>query len=166
MSNHIDPKIQEIERRHAAATPGPWQAEGKEIWRRGDGYSGENRHVYITDVQDWENRNFIANAWADEAYLLSEYKRLQEENDRLMKEVVFWMDKAETQKNNNLAILNQQLGQLVNGQVQVMKEALEWYGDRDNYIPTIEKPTGTIFSEVVEDCGEKAREALSHLKGE
>lgn len=89
MSNHIDPKIQEIIDRHAAATPGPWQAEGKEIWRRGEGYSGENRHVYITDVQNWENRTFIANAWADEAYLLSEYKRLQSENQG-MREVLKW----------------------------------------------------------------------------
>lgn len=48
---------------------------------------------------------------------------------------------------------------------KVMKPVLEWYENRDNYIPTIEKPTGTLFSEVEQDCGERARTAISHLKG-
>ncbi|MGG4552581.1 hypothetical protein [Paenibacillus humicus] len=128
MSNHIDPKVQEIIDRHAAATPGPWQAEGKEIWRRGEGYSGENRHVYITDVQNWENRTFIANAWADEAYLLSQVERLQEEN-------------------------------------HAMKEALKWYGDKKTYETNLNDQWEPVTL-IDQDLGEKAREALSHLKGE
>lgn len=60
--NNLDPKIQEIERRHAEE-----QAE----------------------LDARECGTFVRQEHQDRAYLLSEYKRLQEEN-RGMKEVLRW----------------------------------------------------------------------------
>lgn len=89
MSNHIDPKVkvQEIRDRRAAATEGPWNLEGKEIWRRGDGYGGEyfEGHVWITDFTGLNANNavLIANAPADIDFLLSEYKRITEALEKI-----------------------------------------------------------------------------------
>lgn len=44
-------------------TPGPWQAEGNEIWHRGTGYNDESDpHTYICDVVHLANRSLIVAA--------------------------------------------------------------------------------------------------------
>lgn len=44
-------------------TPGPWQAEGNEIWHRGNGYNDESdQHTYICDVVHPANRSLIVAA--------------------------------------------------------------------------------------------------------
>jgi len=44
-------------------TPGPWNVEGKEIWRRGTGYgAAEFAHVWVADVPNPNNRSLIAAA--------------------------------------------------------------------------------------------------------
>lgn len=92
----MNDRIQEIENRLDKATEGPWNLEGKEIWRRGDGYGGEylEGHVWITDFTGLNPNNaaFIANAPTDIDYLLSEVERLQEEN-KVMKEALEWTRK-------------------------------------------------------------------------
>lgn len=101
MSNHIDPKMQEIRDRHAAATPGPWYWEVKNPEQnKYGGYdvgdltrkTGEktatailtilpNKHgVDVISAFSIEDANLITNAPEYIAYLLSEYKRLQSEN--------------------------------------------------------------------------------------
>ncbi|KWX71589.1 hypothetical protein AMQ84_27075 [Paenibacillus riograndensis] len=56
--------IQEVKAALQAATPGKWQAEGKEIWRRTDEHGAEfyAGAVWITDVEHSGNRELIANA--------------------------------------------------------------------------------------------------------
>jgi D-tyrosyl-tRNA(Tyr) deacylase len=89
MSNNTDPKIQEIEERHAAATPGPWT-----VHKCGDSagyavYEG-TPNAFVKAITGWgsvlqskENAELIAHAPTDIAYLLSEYNRLQTENETL-----------------------------------------------------------------------------------
>ncbi|MEF2965067.1 hypothetical protein V3851_04420 [Paenibacillus sp. M1] len=78
----MNDRIQEIKDRLDKATEGEWNLEGKEIWRRGDGYGGEypEGHVWITDFTGSNKNNavLIANAPMDIAYLLSEYDRMRE----------------------------------------------------------------------------------------
>ncbi|MNW44603.1 hypothetical protein D3C74_218410 [compost metagenome] len=81
-------------------------------------------------------------------------ERIQEIND-LRNAVEFWKQAAETQKNNNLAILKEHW---------VMEEALEWYANKDNYDPIHLSKNGWI--PIDKDNGKRARTALSHLKGE
>lgn len=55
---------EEIKSLLEAATPGAWQAEGKEVWRRkaedgGEFYAGA---IWITDVEHEGNRNLVAAA--------------------------------------------------------------------------------------------------------
>ncbi|MEK3851235.1 hypothetical protein MKX59_19535 [Paenibacillus sp. FSL R7-0340] len=68
----MDKKIQEIREALAAATPGDWQEEGAEIWKRGKDYQCDNRHVHICDVVDDSNRKLIANAPTYISYLLQQ----------------------------------------------------------------------------------------------
>lgn len=125
MSNND--QIQEIKERQQAATSGPWQAEGREIWRRGESYTKNiGGHVWIADVEHTGNKDLIAHAPSDIAYLLSEVERLQENN-------------------------------------KAMKEALEWYADKDNYDPIHISSDGWI--PIDKDEGERAITAISHLKG-
>lgn len=64
----------------AAATPGMWQAEGKEIWRRTDEHGGEfyAGAVWITDVEHDGNRNLIAAAPVVIADLLAALEEAQQ----------------------------------------------------------------------------------------
>lgn len=74
----MNDRIQEIRERQDAATSGPWQAEGREIWRRGESYTANiGGHVWIADVEHAGNKDFIAHAPSDIAYLLAEVERLQ-----------------------------------------------------------------------------------------
>lgn len=102
MSNHIDPKMKEIIDRH--------DQEQAELDAR-------------------ECGTFVRQEHQDRAYLLSEYKRLQEANEG-------------------------------------MKEALEWYADEEKYTRSEEDYMIGYPPEIRFDQGRKAREALSHLKGE
>ncbi|MGG4552587.1 hypothetical protein [Paenibacillus humicus] len=163
MSNHIDPKIQEIEQRHAAATPGPWYWHGYLKSQDVDLMSETSGHPTVMGFRRWgmngaapsfnvdgameridygmiETRkqhssdfhkikhpdaDLIKNSWADIAYLLSEYKRLQQENAG-------------------------------------MKEALEWMKQRFDGDWTYEIGIGEVVDEIIQ----KFDDALSHLKGE
>ncbi|WP_029516275.1 hypothetical protein [Paenibacillus polymyxa] len=78
----MDKKIQEIREALAAATPGDWQEEGAEIWKRGKDYQCDNRHVHICDVVNDDNRRFIANAPSYVDYLLQQI----EIKDKALKE--------------------------------------------------------------------------------
>lgn len=45
------------------ATPGPWNKEGVEVWRRGTGYNvSEDAHIWICDAFDGDNAHLIANS--------------------------------------------------------------------------------------------------------
>lgn len=83
MSNNID-RIQEIKDRHAAATPGPWTHSR---WAPGYVVTDDDKFDVVASVVEYRengtieskfcgdkslaNREFIANAPADIAYLLS-----------------------------------------------------------------------------------------------
>ncbi|MNW45159.1 hypothetical protein D3C74_224140 [compost metagenome] len=100
-------RIQEIKERQDAATSGSWQAEGKEIWRRGESYTANiGGHVWIADVDHAGNRGFIAHAPDDIAYLLSEVERLQEENNA-MKEALQWYADDRNYKLGNQTVLGE-----------------------------------------------------------
>ncbi|MNH94459.1 hypothetical protein D3C73_470800 [compost metagenome] len=47
--------------------------------------------------------------------------------------------------------------------VETQAKALEFYAERDNYMPMIERVTGTLFSKADEDCGQRARATLGTL---
>lgn len=168
MSNNID-RIQEIKDRHVAATPGPWTHSR---WAPGYVVTDDDKFDVVASVVEYRengtieskfcgdkslaNREFIAHAPDDIACLLSEYDRL----DMELKIAREYTDELKRQIDHDDMNLKG-----MSDTIERMKEALEWYGERDNYIPTIEKPTGTMFSEVEQDCGEKARAILFHLKG-
>ena len=167
--NHIDPKIQEITNALTASTPAPWLWDVKqpEMNKQGGYDVGDLSHptskisavsiltqlpnehgVEVISAFRLEDANLIANAPEYIAYLLSEYKRLQEEVEQ-------WKRASETHKNIHLARLSDQ---------REMKKALEWYADKDNYDPAHLDTLGRI--PIDEDEGARARAALSHLKGE
>lgn len=124
----------------------PKMEEIREEWLRVEG-------EYL---QNPETRDPLDQAHPWIGYLLSEYDRL----DMELKIAREYTDELKRQIDHDDMNLKG-----MSDTIERMKEALEWYGERDNYIPTIEKPTGTMFSEVEQDCGEKARAILSHLKG-
>lgn len=107
MSNHIDPKIQEITNALTASTRAPWSWDVKNPEQnKYGGYdvgdlirkTGEktaiailtilpNKHgVDVISAFSIEDANLIANAPEYIAYLLSQVERLQEENERLQTE--------------------------------------------------------------------------------
>ncbi|MCM3704034.1 hypothetical protein [Paenibacillus macerans] len=95
-------RIQKIKQRLSAATEGEWKLEGKEIWRRGDGYGGEypKGHVWITDFtgSNMNNAVLIANAPFDLDYLLSEVERLQTENEAMKEALEYYAEGSEEGK--------------------------------------------------------------------
>lgn len=70
-----DTRLTEIEKRHDAATEGPWQADGSEI-TAADEWIGET-----CDIDDGDktgaNAEFIAHSWVDVKDLLADNKRLR-----------------------------------------------------------------------------------------
>lgn len=64
-------RADQISARLAAATPGPWVREGREVYR-GCSCNGE----FLTSTTHDPDADLIANAPADLAWLLSERKRL------------------------------------------------------------------------------------------
>lgn len=51
--------IQKVKELLNNRTQGTWQIEGKEVWYRGGSYEGTDRHVWIADVPNAENRLLI-----------------------------------------------------------------------------------------------------------
>lgn len=163
----MNDRIQEIRERHEGATPGPWIAYE---WTCDKGYAVYQNPVdvrkaitgYGSVLQTKENAEFIAHAPDDIAYLLSEVERLQTENDRLMKEAAFWNQAADNQRDNNYLLLKDRA---------IMKGALEWYGNEENYEEgqLLQDPEcGDYYNDppkVIVDQGRCACTALSHLKG-
>lgn len=85
--------IEQIKQALEKATPGPWNKEGTEIWRRGESYESLTfPHVWVADVVKTENANLIANAPAYLCYLLNKIERkdkaLQEVREAVWDEVV------------------------------------------------------------------------------
>ncbi|WP_145413772.1 hypothetical protein [Paenibacillus xylanexedens] len=78
-------KQEEIKQALAAATPGMWNKEGNEIWRRGLGYGGYEPHIHICDVANQDNAHLIAKAPEYIAYLLEETDRLRKELEEARK---------------------------------------------------------------------------------
>lgn len=103
MSNND--RIQEIKHRHTAATPGPWTHSR---WAPGYVVTDDDKFDVVASVVEYRedgtiekkfcgekslaNREFIAHAPKDIAYLLSEVERLQKEN-KVMKEALEWTRK-------------------------------------------------------------------------
>lgn len=77
-------KIAEIREALEKATPGPWNVEGKEIWKRAGWYFGDNLHVYICDADNPANAHLIANAPEWLRFLLDELERVNRERDQLI----------------------------------------------------------------------------------
>ncbi|MNJ32052.1 hypothetical protein D3C77_267070 [compost metagenome] len=126
MSNHIDPKIQEIIDRHAAATP-DWEFNGNEIVSKQNPKCGIGG--FLTDA---DNEAAVM-AHADRAYLLSEYKRLQEENKELQETA---------NKFNEFAPQY--------AEFERMKEALEWMKQRFDGDWTYEIGIGEVVDEIIQ----------------
>lgn len=120
----------------------------------------KNRHDY--DKALYAPKVLMSPPYKDRAYLLSEVERLQTENDRLMKEAAFWNQAADNQRDNNYLLLKDRA---------IMKGALEWYGNEENYEEgqLLQDPEcGDYYNDppkVIVDQGRCARTALSHLKG-
>ncbi|CAM3745438.1 hypothetical protein COLU111180_06365 [Cohnella lubricantis] len=71
-----------------AATPGPWNKEGSEVWRRGTGYTdSEDGHKWICDAFKAENAQLIAAAREGWPYAIRRAMEAEAEVDRLRNEL-------------------------------------------------------------------------------
>ncbi|RRJ62430.1 hypothetical protein EHV15_05295 [Paenibacillus oralis] len=130
-------RIQEIKDRQANITTGKWHVQPGEHYYAV--YSSQETTLTVVASRIMPNDVMaIAHAPRDIAYLLSEVERLQTELEQ-------WKQAAETQKNNNLAILKERRD-LKAALSNIAESEDEWYVGR---IP----------------MREYARTALSHLKG-
>lgn len=94
LNEGVDPmneRIEEIRKALEAATPGPWNREGKEIWRRGTSYAGDDPHIYIGEMKNYANGDVAANSPEWLRYLLSVVEQQQAEIERKDKFVAEWI---------------------------------------------------------------------------
>lgn len=166
----MNDRIQEIKKRLAEATPGPWEAvvgnynEIAIVGQKGlvmsfGGYAGFD-NFKGTEPSD-EDERLITWAPSDISYLLSEVERLQRENERLSNE----MDSLMIALEDRAPYAAQKYWTYLLNEKEKLVEALEWYADEANYIRTEEDYTIGYPPEIRFDRGLKARTALSHLKG-
>ncbi|WP_226000928.1 ead/Ea22-like family protein [Paenibacillus sp. BJ-4] len=111
----MDKKIQEIREALEAATPGDWQEEGMEIWKRGKEYQCGDRHVHICDVVNDDNRKFIANAPSYVDYLLQQIE--------IKNKALKWYAAIENYKIGNFTV--DQNGELDEWESRVQQDAGE-----------------------------------------
>ncbi len=96
----------------------------------------------------------------DDAYLLSEVERLQRENERISNE----MDSLMIALEDRAPYAAQKYWTYLLNEKEKLVEALEWYADEINWNSGCYEG-GIFFTLADDDSGEKARTALSHLKG-
>lgn len=104
---------------------------------------------HIDRIQEIEQRldfvnGLVLTGWVE--------KTLRDDIAYLLSQVEFWKKAAETQMENNLAILNEH---------RAMKGALKWYAEQINWEYFVDNSAPVMI-----DQGRRARIALSHLKGE
>lgn len=94
---------EEIKKALDNATQGPWNAEGIEVWRRGNGYNtSEDAHIWICDAFTTDNAHLIANAPEWLRHMVVENEKKNERIEQLEKALEFYAVRKRYEPHSNL----------------------------------------------------------------
>ena len=152
----MNERIQKIKSRHAEATPGPWTHSR---WAHGYVVTDDDKFDVVASVVEYRengtieskfggekslaNREFIARAPEDIAYLLAEVERLQ---TALYTHQSYDKTASELYEEN-----------------LILTTALKWYATKENYDPVHLETSERIPIDA--DEGRRARAALAKVEG-